>query len=196
MTVKHRIGPADLMDMEIYGRQRRDQARATATLKRDRRVDVGPFMTCYFENYETMWFQVHEMLYIEKGGAAQIAGELEAYNPLIPKGAELVGTIMIEIGDADRRARELAGLGGFEETITLHVAGETICGIAEEDLDRTNAAGKASSVQFLHFPFTACQIDAFRQPGAEVSLAVGHANYRHATILPEAVRTALAEDFD
>jgi hypothetical protein len=184
------------MDMATYGRERRDQARATAAIKQSRRMEVGPYMTCYFENYQTMWFQVHEMLHIEKGGEAQIAGELEAYNPLIPNGRELVATLMIEIGDPDRRARELAGLGGFEETVTITVNGETIAAVAEKDVDRTNAAGKASSVQFLHFPFTDTQIAAFRQHGAEVTLVVGHAKYRHAAVLPETIRAALAGDFD
>jgi len=49
-------------------------------LKKKRRVEVGPFATFYFENYETMWQQVHEMLYVEKGGEDQIADELAAYN--------------------------------------------------------------------------------------------------------------------
>jgi hypothetical protein len=61
---------------------------------------------------------------------------------------------------------------------------------------RPRHARKASSVQFLHFPFTDAQIAAFRQDGAEVALAVGHAKYRHAAVLPEAVRAALAGDFD
>ena len=69
-------------------------------MKKLRRVEVGPFATFYFENYATMWLQVQEMLRIEKGGAEQLAGELEAYNPLIPQGDELIATMMLEIEDA------------------------------------------------------------------------------------------------
>ncbi len=72
--------------------------------KRHRRLEVGPDCTFYFENFETMWNQVHEMLFIEKGGEAQIADELSAYNPLVPKGRELVATVMFEIDDPVRRA--------------------------------------------------------------------------------------------
>ena len=103
---------------------------------------------------------------------------------------------MIEIGDPVRREKTLAGLGGFEETITITVGGETIAAVAEQDLDRTTAAGKASSVQFVHFPFTEAQIAAFRATDAEVTLAIAHANYRHAAGLTEAARAALADDFD
>ena len=102
-----------------------------------------------------MWHQVHEMLYIENGGEAQIPDELAAYNPLIPQGSELVATVMFEIDDPIRRARVLATLGGVENKIFLRVGGDTI---ARRRRGRPGAharGGKASSVQFLRFPFTA-----------------------------------------
>ncbi len=62
--------------------------------------------------------------------------------------------------------------------------------------DRTTAEGKASSVQFVHFPFTSAQIAAFSAPGAQVILGLDHRNYGHMAVLPEAVRAELAKDFD
>src|SRR3984957_666111 len=103
MSSKHRLSASDILPMEQYGRIRAESRRRIAAQKRNRRVAVGPHVTFYFESYDTMWLQVHEMVYIEKGGAEQVAGELEAYNPLIPDGRELVATFMIEIDDADRR---------------------------------------------------------------------------------------------
>ena len=153
-------------------------------------------MTFYFECYETMWLQVHEMIFIEKGGPEQIPGELHAYNPLVPKGAELVATFMIEIDDAERRKRELGKLGGIEETAFILIGGERIAGIPEADQDRTTAQGKASSVQFVHFNFTPAQIAAFKMPGAQVVLGLSHPNYGHMAVLPEPVRLELAGDFD
>ncbi len=142
-----------------------------------------------------MWMQVHEMLYIEKGGDEQIEGELAAYNPLIPNGHELVATFMIEIDDPLRRARVLAGLGGIENTAFLSFGGERIAAIAEEDQDRTSEEGKASSVQFVHFPFTKEQIAAFSKEGTQVILGLSHPGYSHMAVLPEQVRAALAGDF-
>ena len=55
-----------------------------------------------------MWLQVQEMLRIEKGGAAQLKDELEAYNPMVPKGGELTATVMFEIENEDRRRQVLA----------------------------------------------------------------------------------------
>src|SRR5205807_3756070 len=94
------------------------------------------------------------MLYIEKGGAAQLADELAAYNPLIPHGAELVATVMFEIDDPVRRASVLARLGGIEDHVFLDLAGERIRGEADPTRENTSPEGKASSVQFIRFPFT------------------------------------------
>ncbi len=107
MTNRHEFTRADIMDMEAYGKIRRARREEIRAIKKGRRVDVGPFATFYFENYDTMLYQIHEMLYIEKGGEAQIADELSAFNPLIPDGGELVTTLMFEIEDEDRRKREL-----------------------------------------------------------------------------------------
>lgn len=194
--MNHQIAREDLLPMDQYARERRDHGQRIAELKKHRRVSVGPDATFYFESFETMWFQIHEMLHIEKGGEEQIAGELEAYNPLIPNGRELVATMMIEIPDPDRRAAVLARLGGIEETATLTVNGDIIKGIPEEDTDRTNANGKASSVQFIHFPLTDAQAAAFKQAGADVVLALTHPDYRHMAGLPDDIRAALATDLD
>lgn len=193
---KHEITPADIMPIAEYARERAERRRAITAMKQNRRVAVGPDATFYFENRATMWHQIHEMLYIEKGGADQIADELRAYNPLIPKGRNLSATFMIEIEDSVRRARVLKTLGGIEETVTLAFAGETVKAVPEGDEERTTPEGKTSSVHFLLFPFTAGQIATFRAPGTQVMLAVGHANYGHIAILPEAVRAELAKDFD
>jgi hypothetical protein len=193
---KHEITAADIMSMEDYAEGRRERRRAVTELKKPRRVAVGPDATFYFENYDTMWHQVHEMLFIEKGGEAQLADELAAFNPLIPKGGELVATLMFEIDDAERRGRFLAGLGGVERTVTLTVADQAIAAVAEDDVERTTAEGKASSVHFLRFPFTPGLIDAFRRAGSRIVLAIGHPAYGHMAVLSEEVREALAGDFD
>jgi len=195
MSGSRLVTRADLMPMDQYGNRRIELRRELSALRANRRVEVGPFVSFSFECYRTVWHQIHEMLFIEKGGEAQIGDELAAYNPLIPKGSELVATMMIEIEDGVRRGRELARLGGIERTITLAVGKLSSAAIPEDDAERTTAEGKTSSVHFLRFPFGPPQIAAFKAPGAEAILAVGHSNYRHMAALPEEVRAALAEDF-
>ncbi|HBT40488.1 MAG TPA: DUF3501 domain-containing protein [Rhodospirillaceae bacterium] len=196
MPNKHEITAADILPMDVYGRERAERRKRMTEIKRNRRVAVGPDATFYFESFDTMFHQVHEMLFIEKGGADQVPDELAAYNPLIPKGRELVATLMFEIDDPVRRAQFLNGLGGIEETVTFEFAGETVKGVPEADIDRTTADGKASSVQFLHFPFTDAQAAKFKDAGTQVQLQIAHEKYGHIAILPGAVKDALAGDFD
>ena len=195
MSSKRALTEADILPAAEYARNRTEWRRKIGARKRNRRVEIGPHVTFYFECWDTMWLQVQEMVYIEKGGAEQIPGELDAYNPLIPNGSELTATFMIEIDDPIRRKRILDRLGGIENTAFIRVGGETIKGQAEADQDRTREDGKASSVQFVHFAFTPDQIAAFSSPDAEVLLGFNHADYGHMTILPEAVRAELTGDF-
>jgi hypothetical protein len=187
---------ADILPLEEYAQIRRQRRRQISEIKKHRRLEVGPFATFYFENLDTMWQQIQEMLYIEKGGEVQIADELEAYNPLIPQGSELVATVMFEIDDPGRRARELMRLGGIEDHAFIELAGDRIRAEPDQTRENTSPEGKASSVQFLRFRFTPAQIAAFREPGAEVMVGFDHPNYGHIAVLPDAVRAALARDFD
>jgi hypothetical protein len=190
------INPDDIMDLEAYLSIRKDKRREMSLIKKDRRVEVGPFATFYFESYETMWHQVHEMLAIEKGGTEQVPDELEAYNPLIPQGRELIATVMFEIDDPLRRKTVLSRMGGVEENMYLEVNGERVSGKAEEDVDRTAADGKASSVQFVHFPLSDAQADVLKNSGARVIVGIDHENYSHMAVMSEPTRNALAGDLD
>ncbi|EME71955.1 hypothetical protein H261_00210 [Paramagnetospirillum caucaseum] len=192
MTV---ITPADILPLDAYERVRPQTRAAIIALKRNRRLAVGPHVTVFFECRDTMLYQIHEMLRAEKGGAAQLEGELEAYNSLIPNGGELIATLMIEIDDEGLRHRVLSGLGGIEESIALEVDGEAVAARPETDVERTTADGKTSSVHFLHFPFTPAQIERFRRPGARVVFTVSHPGYGHMAVLPPATMAALAGDF-
>ena len=186
----------DILPMADYGKSRRERRQAISELKKRRRVEVGPFATFYFENYQTMWQQVHEMLFVEKGGEAQIADELEAYNPMIPQGEELVATVMLEINDPTRRTTILARLGGIENHVFIEMDGERIAGKPDSSRENTSPDGKASSVQFVWFPFTKQQIERFKAPGTRAVIGFDHANYAHMAVMPEPVRAALSEDFD
>jgi len=194
MPAKTEITRDDIMDMADYGKIRAERRREILPAKKLRRVPVGPYATFYFESYDSMWLQVHEMLFIEKGGEEQIEDELSAYNPLIPKGKELVATVMFEIDDPVRRKAVLGKLGGVEETMTLDIGGDKVTGVPEADVDRTTAEGKASSVQFVHFPLSDAQVDAFKTPGTRVVVAIEHPDYQHMAGLSDDSREELAKD--
>tara|TARA_R110000824_G_scaffold401795_1_gene616723 strand:+ start:61593 stop:62222 length:630 start_codon:yes stop_codon:yes gene_type:complete len=194
-AMKKEITPADILPYATYAKERKERRAAIAALKKDRRVAVGPHATFYFENYDTMFQQIHEMLHIEKGGDEQVADELRAYNPLIPQGNELVATVMFEIEDPVRRDAFLRQITWVEKHLYIDVGGEHVMGEAELDVERTKADGKTSSVHFVHFRFTPEQIAKFRDPAVPVMAVVGHENYHHMAMLPPATRQALAKDF-
>ena len=135
------------------------------------------------------------MLYIEKGGNNQLNDELKAYNPLIPKGKELVATLMFEIDDPTSRVDFLGKVGGIEEKVYIKVAEEIIKAVPEDDVDRTSSEGKASSVQFVHFNFTDGQIIKFKNLHNAVILGINHDLYNHIAEIFKHTRKALIEDF-
>ncbi|MGH6872508.1 MAG: DUF3501 family protein [Rhizomicrobium sp.] len=192
---ERRIAPTDILPYADYAASRTERRRALMAVKKDRRIEVGPFATFHFENFDTMWLQVHEMLHIEKGGEAQIAGELEAYNPLVPQGGELIATLLLEIEDAARREATLRTLGGIEDAVAIVLDGETIKGAPTEYEDRTTADGKTSSVHWIRFRFTPDQIAKFKSGEGRAVLEIAHPNYGHMAVIPAATRAELGKDF-
>ena len=184
----------DIIDRETYARRRKQLRAEMVALKRNRRVAIGPNATAHFENFATMLYQVHEMLHAERGGETQLADELAAYNPLIPRGSELVCTLMLEMEDPARRSVFLSGLGGIERTTRLEIGGEIIPAEWEQDVERTSDSGKASAVHFLRFALSREQAAKMKMKDARVIVSIEHPNYGHATVLPELVRAELAAD--
>jgi hypothetical protein len=192
---ERKITPADLLPYADYAARRAEFRKALIPVKKSRRIEVGPFATFYFENYDTMWHQVQEMLHVEKGGEAQVAGELDAYNPLIPQGNELIATLMLEIEDAQRRDNALRQLAGVEECVSFEIDGTKVKAVPTEYEDRTTADGKTSSVHWLRFVFTPELRKAFASNEGRVMLAIEHPNYGHIAVVPPATRAELAKDF-
>jgi hypothetical protein len=192
---KREILKEDIMPLDVYTKNRKELRKNIVNFKKDRRIALGPYATFYFESYETMLAQVQEMLYIEKGGDEQLKDEPVAYNPLIPNGKELTATLMFEIDNPVSRAAFLSKVGGIEEKVFIKIDGQPIKAIPEEDVDRTSAEGKASSVQFIHFKLNDEQIEKFKSDGVEVEIGIDHKEYSHTTKLSSANLSSLAADF-
>ena len=192
---KREIIKDDIMPLDVYTKKRKDLRKDILEFKKNRRIPLGPYATFYFESFETMLAQVHEMLYIEKGGDEQLKDELAAYNPLVPNGKELTATLMFEIDNPVSRASFLGKVGGIEEKVFMRIDKELIKGIPEEDVDRTSAEGKASSVQFIHFKFTDNQIEKFKSNLSIIEIGINHNEYSHSTKLNEQTIKSLSADF-
>ena len=189
------VTKTDLIPLEQYSKERTQLRKEIIEFKKTRRVSLGPYATFYFECYETMLAQIQEMLYIEKGGNDQLKDELSAYNPLIPKGQELVATLMFEIDNVLSRTEFLNKVGGIEKKIFIKINNEIINSTSEKDVDRTSSEGKTSSVHFIHFNFTDEQIIKFKDLGNEVILGIDHKSYNHMIKISECTRKVLIRDF-
>jgi hypothetical protein len=186
----------DLLSLEQYAVQRADFRARVMEHKKDRRVDVGPNLSLYFEDRLTIQYQVQEMLRIEKIFEAEaIEDELAAYNPLIPDGRNLKATAMLEFADVSLRRKRLAELVGLENMVWMQVEG---CGkvfaIANEDLQRSTDE-KTSAVHFMRFELTTQMIAALRA-GAALSCGCDHAGYSAQVTVDDRTRAALLADLD
>lgn len=187
----------DLYSLEDYSANRADIRARVMAHKQNRKVHIGPSATLYFEDRQTIHYQIQEMLRVERIFEADgIEQELEAYNPLIPDGSNWKATFMLEEPDVEKRRQLLARLVGVEDRVWVRVDGHApVHAVADEDLDR-DTADKTSSVHFLRFELSASMIADLRQ-GASLAMGIDHANYRH-QIEPvmDAVRVALIADLD
>lgn len=189
------IEAKDIYSREEYKNQRKNLREKMVIRKKNRRVDIGPYITMYFENKDTIIHQINEMVYIENGGDEQVKDEILAYKSLVPNGKELIATVMVEIDNPVKRSDFLKKMGGFEETFNLVVNENKIDGKAELDVDRTTADGKASSVQFVHFQLDEFLVKNFRSLNADVSISINHLNYMHSIRLNQEIIKELSYDF-
>ncbi len=189
------IKPEDIFERNEYMSKRGQLRKEIVARKRKRRIDVGPYVTLYFENRDTIVHQINEMVFIENGGQEQIKEEILAYKSLIPNGNELIATVMVEIDSPLKRSEVLSKMGGFEETFIIKIGDTIIEGKAELDVDRTTADGKASSVQFVHFHFQKEDIKKFRDNFTKVQLSINHKEYSHSTLLQDETKNELSLDF-
>ena len=189
------IEKSEILSRDEYKIKRKSLREKMVLRKKFRRVDIGPYVTMYFENKDTIIHQINEMVYIEDGGEDQIKDEILAYKSLVPNGRELVATVMVEIDSPIKRAEFLAKMGGFEEQMSIKIDGQVIKGKAELDGDRTTADGKASSVQFVHFEFEDKDVQSIKNHMEDVSISINHQNYRHSSILNTDTVKELINDF-
>jgi len=189
------IQKEDLLPADVYTERRKQIRKDIVEFKKNRRIALGPYATFYFESFETMVAQIQEMLHIEKGGDEQLKDELIAYNPMVPNGKELTATLMFEIDNPLSRGAFLGKVGGIEEKIFIKIDNEIVKSVPENDVDRTSAEGKASSVHFIHFKFNDDQISKIKSGNINIELGIDHKEYEHTTKLTEDNVKSLSADF-
>ncbi len=187
----------DLMSLEEYQDKRATMRIDLMAHKALRAVLLGANVGIYFEDRQTVQYQVQEMLRIERiFDGHGIEEELKAYNPLVPDGHNLKATMMVEYSDEAERRKALVKLKGIEDCVYISVQGANQAILfADEDMDRSNEE-KTSAVHFLRFEFSEAQVSNLRQ-GAEMKIGVKHSEYNAETTFTKG-RTfdSLVGDFD
>jgi Protein of unknown function (DUF3501) len=166
-----------LMTLEAYAKARKEFRAKVIEHKKRRTVHLGEHLTLLFEDELTIRYQVQEMLRIERIFEEDgIEDELHAYNPLIPDGANLKATMLIEYEDVDERTRMLAKLKGIEEKLWLRIGEHApVYAIADEDLKRENDE-KTAAVHFLRFDLSPLMIRTLKL-GADIAMGCDHRDY-------------------
>lgn len=191
-----KLTASDLMSLEDYHKARAEFRRRTLEHKRPRQVHIGPVATLYFEDRQTIQYQVQEMLRVERIFEAEaVEDELAAYNPLIPDGSNFKATFMIEVPDVEERRRKLRELVGIEARLYARVDGhDRSYAIADEDMER-KTEDKTSAVHFVRFELDAA-MKAALQGGAGLAFGIDLPAYTHETQTAAATRESLLGDLD
>jgi len=184
-----------LMSLEAYAKARKEFRAKVIAHKKARTVHLGEHVTLVFEDELTIRYQVQEMLRIEKLFEEEgIQGELDAYNPLVPDGANFKATMLLEYEDIDDRRAALSKLKGVEDRVWVQAEGcAKVYAIADEDLDRENDE-KTSAVHFLRFELSPEMVAALKY-GVALGIGVDHPNYQAAIpAVGDETRRALVAD--
>lgn len=186
-----------LLENKAFEAIRASKQKEIIALKKRRRLFVGPFAIFDFECFETLWWQIQEMVRIEKGGVDQQRDELAVYQPLLPQGSDWRATCMLEIPEETHRRTILKTLGHIEYTIALSVGDFSIRAepLEPEDI-RTTDAGKTSAVHFLKFMLPTPVKKQLLEGTPSVSLQFEHPHYTHTAVFPPSLLETLKQDLE
>ncbi len=184
----------EILNLVEYEKVREARRRAIIELKKARRVQVGRYLTFVFENRETVWFQIQEMVRAERiVDEGKIAEEVEVYNGLLPRAGELAATMMIEITETAAIKPVLDKLLGIDtrDYVRLTVGPHVVVGDFESG-HSDEERGKLSAVHFVRFTLPPASRTIFM--AAEVAVVVDHPNERARTVLSEETKYSLLQD--
>jgi hypothetical protein len=188
------VAPDDILNLYDYEKVRDERRRSVIALKADRRVAVGRYLSFVFENRQTVWFQIQEMVRAERiVDDGKVAEEIAVYNTLLPRPGELAATMFIEIGEPARIKPVLDALLGIDTGgyVRLEVGSHVIPGVFEAG-HSDEELGKLSAVHFVRFALPPAARRIFAE--TEVALVADHPAERGRTVLSPATRHSLADD--
>ena len=186
----------DMLSLEEYDKSREEIKSNLMSHKKNRSIKIGDNVLLLFEDYQTIKYQVQEMLRIEKiFKQKDIQEEISAYEALIPDGNNLKATMLIMFTDVNERKVMLNRLHDLENNVWLSVDNsKRIFAISDEDLERSREE-KTSAVHFLRFQLDQDSIDLFRKSN-NIVFGVDHKEYNLQVKLDQKTVESLSNDFD
>jgi hypothetical protein len=180
---------ADLIPYPEYEKVREAYRSGMIALKQRRRIAVGDRITLVFENRDTVWFQIQEMVRAERiVEPSKVQDELDVYNKLLPGPGELSATLFIEITAQDRLKEELDTFLGIDRgrTVAIQVGTDRAYAAFEGGHSKED---KVSAVHFLRFPIPDAWIGRLAPGNDPVRLGVAHGRYAAQAAVPDAMRS-------
>lgn len=184
----------DLLPLDEFASRRREFFEAHGRyLDRYRRVRIGSRLTLLFENRQTLWFRLQEMLRVARlTEPKQVQQELNLYNRLLPRRNRLQAALLIKV-DEKRLREELADwqdLLGEELCLYLGPVRYPANLLTCRPEDR--CIGTAHWVQFVLDERARLLLGDF---DSSAYFAVRRANYSHESApLGEEIRQSLLDD--
>ncbi len=187
-----KIQLSDILNIAEYEKIRPEFRKKIMAIKDKRRIHVGPFITYLFENYDTMWYQVEEMMRAERiVNDDDIMQEINAYNELIPDENQLSASMLIEIDDKPKRTEMLRKIIDLPEHTFIEINGKKIP--AQFD-PRQGSPEQLSSVQYIKFNLSEDDVNEFNNNDSNIRLVFDHPAYTHAHELTVEEKSVLYED--
>jgi hypothetical protein len=191
----NKVAISEILDLAQYEKVRSQFRSKIIALKKRRRVSIGPMITFLFENHETVFFQIQEMIRAERIIDEQaIQHEIDTYNQLLPGESELAATFFIELKDPGRIRDQITRFHGMNEGAAtyLEVGRDRLPGnfLSGQSDDR-----RISAVQYVRFHFSDSQRESFINGTEAVRLVIDHPEYSHGAMIEGELRKQLAGDF-
>ncbi|MCS7308295.1 MAG: DUF3501 family protein [Aquificaceae bacterium] len=189
-----KVTKEEILNLYEYEKVRAQKVQEIIQIKKNRRVFLEPFVHLVFENRDTVWFQIQEMIRAERMVRDEdIQKEIDVYNELIPDKNELSVTMFIEIPDAEGRKKILPKLVGIHDHLYFHIGNKhTVHAVADERSKEDYEYGKAAVVHFLKVRFTDQQVEDFKRE--RITIEITHPEHRGMAEIPEEVKSELIKD--
>jgi hypothetical protein len=187
----------DLLPLEEYANRRKEFFDSHRRyVDRYRRVRIGPRLTLIFENRQTLWYRVHEVLRVARlADRLEVQQELNLYNRLLPGRDLLQAALLIEITDPTELLKELAPWQDLcGDQLQLRIEPQRFAAHLLTCRPEDRCVGTAHWVQFAIPSDQRRHLACFELPAV---FAFDNGRYHHDSApLSEDLRQSLLDDLD